>query len=280
MNPEETKKKGKPKKTTLGELGPVLPIGIKDDSGRYHKDIAVRPWTLKEERELGKARGEGEGMRVGRYVNTILSTLCTRLGPHDLEGMELAKRQAVISTMLMPDVFYAYCWLRREAIGNELELEITCGKCSPPHAFPYSGLMDSLEVTCVDQEEDARFDFQLETPIMVRGTKISLLSVGPQLWNVLEILGDKGIKRFDTGAAKAGVIYGSIKSVGELGEVPLAEGEIDTMRKRDFERLSDMIDERGVGPVMTIEGDCPKCKRKFQHVLEWASDDFFAISSR
>ena len=102
---------------TIQERGPVLPLGIADSGGNYHQDISVKPWRMKEERELGELRDQNKDANLAKYVSMVLSTMCTRLGPHDFTNMEFDHKRLVISQMFMADVFYAYVWLRIQALG-------------------------------------------------------------------------------------------------------------------------------------------------------------------
>jgi hypothetical protein len=66
MEDQEPKKEPKIVKTTLGELGPQLPIGIPDKTGALQRALAVRKWRLPEEREIGALRAKHKHKNVSR----------------------------------------------------------------------------------------------------------------------------------------------------------------------------------------------------------------------
>lgn len=275
MQPNESE--SKIKRTTLGELGTKLPIGVVDSkTGNLGKHFAVRPWRLKEERAIGKIRAENEHSSVAEYVSMVLAYMCTKFGNHDFEKMKIEERRLIISTAFMADVFYAYVWLRREAIGPELKLDLTCNSCRAK--FVFAGDLDSIEVGTIDNVTDADWEYKLKTPIEIRSKLIDGFKLGPSRWNELERI-PAGTRRFDTGAAKSAIIRGSIREAGELGAIPLVDEELDELTKYDLERITGLINERPIGPTMSIEGKCTMCGAPFEHAIEWATDNFFEPSS-
>jgi len=264
---------------TLKSQGPKLPLGTVGNGGQYFKDIEVRPWRFPEEREIGRLRAENKGMNVAQLVNLTLSVMNKKLASFDFESMPLPERRAVISMMTMPDVLYAYAWLRRESVGSEVKFDPRCPGCG--HDFVFVADLDSMDVKSVSDLKSALWDYEFKTPIMIRGKEVKKLTLGPAKWNAVEALGNTGISELDVGATKSGIIFGSIHSVDGLGEIPLAEHELDDMVKYDIERLSVLIDEKAIGPDLSLEGVCPRqrCGRKFRMPIPWATDDFFAVSS-
>jgi phage FluMu protein Com len=175
----------------------------------------------------------------------------------------------------MADVFYLYIFLRCEAVGKELDLKLGCPHCR--NEFKFTADLASLEVRVTDSPQNALLTYKFKKPFELRGKTVTEVTLGPTLWSALEQVGAKG--RLDSGAAKAGIIMGSIRSFTELGAVPIAEHELAKMKKIDIEGLIKKINDEAIGPEMFIEGKCPKCSRSFQHGLEWASEDFFGTSS-
>jgi len=264
-------------RTTLGEHGLKLPIGVLDSkTGNLGKVFEVRPWRLKEEREIGKIRAANEHASVAEYVAMVLATMCIRFGNHDFEKMKFEERRLLLSTAYMADVFYAYVWLRKDAVGNELKLDLTCGSCRSK--FDFVGDLNSVEVGSIDKIDDGNWSYKLKTPIEIRGKLIGEFKLGPARWNTLETI-PAGTRRFDTGAAKSAIIRGSIIELGELGAIPVTDNELDELTKYDLERITTLINDRPIGPTMSVEGKCTSCGAPFEHAIEWATDDFFAPSS-
>lgn len=268
-------------KTTLGELGPQLPIGIPDKTGALQKTLDVRKWRMPEEQEIGALRSAHQGKNVGKYVSALLAKMCTRLGPYTFDdSMKTDDRLLAIAKMSLADALYAYVWLRFKATGPDYPLESQCPYCRTE--FPFKADLSSLEVVTITDVQSAIWEYELHDPIEVRGKTVSKLTLGPPGWSVIEAADPQAMAELNTGTVKCRLIYGSVRSLDGLGEVPLAPGELDEIVKYDIEELSRLMDERVVGPVMQIEGRCPSptCKRKFQIPIEWTTEDFFSTSSR
>ncbi len=130
--------------------------------------------------------------------------------------------------------------------------------------------------------ESAIWEYELREPIEVREKRVTKLTLGPPGWSVIESADQQAMAELNTGMVKCRLIYGSVRSLDGIGEVPLGPGELDEIVKYDIEELSRLMDERVVGPVMQIEGKCPSpsCNRTFKIPIEWTTEDFFSTSSR
>ncbi len=269
---------------TLKEQGPRLPLGIVDaQTGNFTRDIAIRRWRMAEERALGELRDRKRDSNVSQFVGAVLSVMCTRLGPHNFETMKEAERELAISQMYIGDVFYTYLWLRVQTLGPQLGLNLTCPACR--HKHPMTVDLETTEISCAGTPESATWTYDLMEPFNTRQRPIETLTLGPARWNALETMG--GNSGLNTGAAKASIIAGSIVNVanwttkeGVPETIMLADTELDEMGKRDVERLTREIDERALGPDMSIEGACPRCRYQYRMAMDWGYDSFFGDSSR
>lgn len=272
--------KSKITKSLLKDLGPRLPLGVIDSSGAYVKDLAVRPWRLKEERELGEIRDQNRDANVAQFVSMVLGTMCTRIGTHELETIKLPERRVIVSQMFMGDVFFAYIWLRIQALGPELKVDLTCPNCSSK--FPFSADLETIEVTSAETLSDALWEYKLHHPFSLRSRQIERLQLGPARWNGLEMMSNSG--SLNTGAAKAGIIRASVHGIpdkdGKFTSTALGEYELDEMSKRDIEEISNQIDKHAIGANMAIEGKCTKCRYSFKMPIDWGYDGFFAVSGQ
>lgn len=265
-------------KITLDKLGPALPLGILH-KGQYVRDIAVRPWRMKEEREVGAAHAAKKDANVAEYVSTVLAMMCTRLGPHDFSAMEkLEDRQAAISQMFMGDVFYAYMFLRVHALGPDLRLKIKVpGKKDD---VTYVADLSTTEIVVPSSFEAMCFDYKLKTPIVIRGLPVESLRLGPIRWSNVE--SDRQLSDGNIGAAKGKVIRSAIISADSLpsgagSDLLLTESELDELSKFDLERLASLIDANVLGPVMRIEDEYEG--KPFKVAIDWRYDNFFGVSS-
>lgn len=261
--------------TTIQERGPVLPLGIADSGGTLHQDVAVRPWRMKEERELGDLRDQHKDANLATYVGIVLATMCTRLGPHDFTGMDLVQKRLVISQMFMADVFFAYVWLRIQSLGAEFP--ITFQPSWSNKELKIKADLNTTEVKLAKDYESALWEYELNTPIKIRGKQVTAFKLGPQRWSALEQHDAVGSSA-NQGMAKSIIILASVVGCREIdGPVVLTEHEIDELSKLDLERLAFHIDEHTLGPRMAVEG--VHKGRQFRAPIDWGYDGFFGISS-
>lgn len=263
-------------KMTLPERGALLPIGL-GKGGPGQQEFEFKRWNLAREKQLGEKRKALSDTTLGAWTSTLLSEMLVKLGPHDFTQMKEPERLLAISEMWMPDVMYAYCWLRYQAMGWKLSIELEC----PYHEFKFKwpGDMRTLEIRVPQTLTDAQWDFELEQPFKLRGKETKRWGLGPVRWSVLESaqLG----RRVNFGKLKSLMIYASIRTLdGE--EVALGEDELGEMSKLDLERHVAEIDKHTMGPDLSIEACCPhqQCERNFTTSIDWSYESFFSISSR
>lgn len=262
---------------TLAEQGPQLPIGITDSGGNPVRAIGVREWKMKQEKELGELRDKEKDASMAQYVSMILSSMCTQLGPHDLEKMKPQERRVVISQMFMADVFYAYTYLRTMAVGSNFHLKIPrCPSCKKP--MDMTADLGTVEVKVAGSEKDTQWTYKLQKSFTVRGKEVKELTMGAARWSSIESASANG-QSLNAGLAKATVIRASLVAV-DGQQVVLAEHEMDDLSKLDMEALTAQIEERAVGPQMIVEENCDKCSYEMKIPIDWSYDSFFGSSSR
>lgn len=261
--------------TELSKLGASLPLGIQH-GGKLHRDIGIRPWRMKEERELGALHAAAKEANVAEYVSLVLATMCTRLGPHDLAAMDKVEdRRLVINQMFMGDVFYAYMWLRVQSVGKELTLRIKVpGRVDE---VKYVADLETTQVITADNYEACTHDYPLKNPFMIRGKLVQTLKLGPMRWAALEA--DRQLGMANKGHAKAMAIKAAIvgADVYPGHGLQLTETELDELSKRDLEGITTQVDNKSIGPVMSIEDEYEG--RPFKVGIDWRYDSFFAVSS-
>lgn len=271
------------KTSTLKERGPTLPLGITDGSGGLAREIEVRPWRMREEEALGKIRDMNKRLSAANYTSLVVSFMTTRLGHHDFsekldakDKKALSKRKSIVSSMFMGDVYYAYVWLRMQAMGNIVQLSVTCEKCG--HVTPFPGDLETLSVTHVESIEDARFHYMLKHPMEVRGKEVAALVLGPPRWAALEAMGVVG--EGDSGTPKAAMVLAGIHGYADQPDLAPVRQDMMDMAKVDLESIVSLLNKNHVGPDMSVEGQCEKCSNDFVTSIDWGYDSFFGISSR
>lgn len=279
----QTKKENKINTTTMEELGAVMPCGITPAGATSPiKAFEIKKWRMKEERELGALRDKNRST-VGTHIATVISTMCTKIGPYDFTQLSPAEKALHISQMVVGDVFYIYAWLRAKSLGPKLKLEIKCPSCG--HKFKYMADLNTLEISVVDNVEETQWEYKLEESFQIRGKDVTKLVMEAPRWITME--GMKDIGNSDVGAVKANLISGSIIAItdwpdtnGQPTKVALSSEEIDDMSKIDIETIAEQIDEHTVGPNMSINDECPKCHGNYIMPINWTYDSFFGSSGR
>jgi len=276
MNQETKTTENKIKLVLLSDNGPVLPIGTVDTSGVYHKDLEIRPWRMKEETELGDVMEQQQNIRFGKYVTLVLSKMCTKLGMYDFTSMNDIEKAVVVGQMYMADILFAYLWLRIQSMGHKMPVEMWCPNCR--HNFMLGADLRTVEIRTIETIEDAEWGYKLRQPFQIRNINVEEFIIRPPRWVAIEAI--KGQTGRNFGKLKLSIIHGSVFALGGQEPLPLASHEFDEMRKIDFETLTMEIDQKTIGPDFSIEASCPECNFKFKNMIQWASEDFFGVSSR
>jgi hypothetical protein len=274
-------------KSALKTQGPTMPLGLINANGAYSKGFGVRPWRMKEEKELARLKKDNQGASLAQYVSMVLSTMCTSIGQYDFDSpdfKESAARRAIVSQMHMGDVFYIYTYLRREAIGNELPTKISCRRCGKE--FEFIADLDTIEVRAADSLEPFCFTYKLKHPINIRGKQVVAFVCGPARWAAMESIAGNPSE----GAAKEVAILGSITSIvaanGEVAQAVLTGSEIQELSKYDLEKITVLADKNFLGPNMALELDgsvpCRNCEFAEKRLIpiDWRYDSFFSTSSQ
>jgi len=270
--------------TTLAERGPVLPLGTIDPTtGAWRRSMVHNRWNFATEKKIALLREKNPKANLAQYVGMVLATMYSELGAHNLaahDDKHFSDRRALVSSMFMGDVFYAYVWLRTAVLGHELKIKITCPHCQ--ESYPFVADLRTVEVRSFEKLDDALYTYQLHDPIEMRGGVVSGLLLGPPRWNAFE-QAPPGSP--DVGLVKFGLVRSALQGLVVEGEVRKdvapSSDELDEMSKWDLEHIASEIGARALGPKMAIEDSCQneRCGRELKLPLDWGYDGFFAASS-
>lgn len=263
------------KLSTFGVYGHNLPVGRVMADGKLSKSFTLKPWRMKEEKQLAewKTKYKG-GLTLGTYVTQVLATMVESIGGVTLPESEVDRRM-MLSSMFMADIMYMYVALRVEALGNELKMRLPCPACRS--RFDFTADLNSLDIRTITNPADLAWDFKLRTPLKHRGDLRHTLTLRPTLWMTLE---SKGAG--DTAGMSSAVIAGSITALNGIPAdefTPVPESALDELTKYDLEMLTKSISENSPGPVMCVEEPCSKCQASFFWPIDWGYDNFFSHSS-
>jgi hypothetical protein len=269
--------------TTMREWGQRMPIGILDSDGRLHKDIAIKKWKTKDDRELGRKIAPDATMT--EHVPLVVANMCSRIGPHNMDELDDTRKTVVLSTMYMADVFYIYILLRMHTMGSRLSLNVDCPRIGCGVSFPYTGDLNSIDVVAVEDIDAIIWRYNLEDPIELRHKPVTHLQMAYPKWGLME----HAKNNQNETEIKALALQGAIVGLNdETVPVALSLVEIDELSKPDFEGMQEGINQNFLGPKMGLEGSCqPEVCTKFKRgghafnlPIDWKYRNFFGASSR
>lgn len=267
---------------TLAQIGKVLPIGYRDQSGTVHREFELCEWGWDTEEELGDlAEKEGE-MTMPVYVSEVVGRGLAKLGAIDFSRLKRSQRRLIVSNLYFADVLYVYVWIRIGALGHQLRLEeFKCPKCRK--SIDYVGDLRSLEVKVVSGEGGKVPTERVELPrkFSYAGAERDTVTVGPLKWAFMET-DDESTLTNPAKLRRATMRHGIVSVEGAPeGPVVLSTVHLKQIGSKGVNRIVGAIDEIGGGAVMQIEGRCPKCRKDFpRQTIDWSHGDFFGRSSR
>lgn len=262
------------KQTTLADLGAQLPIGVPTADGKLNKSFSVKPFRLKEEKELAALKEKG-GMNLGKYVSHVLAVMLDQVGGQSFKDLKMEQRLYQISKMYMCDVLYMYVYLRTDALGTSLKMKIPCGRCKA--AFDFAADLNTLDVKTVDGLQELVTECELRHGFTYRGATRKKVQLRPVLWNVFESKSSK-----DMGALRGAIIQNAIVGIEGIAEAEMSvipDATLDELTKRDVETITGLIDGKTPGPIMAVAAECPECDSKWMGSIDWGYDSFFSHSS-
>lgn len=259
--------------TTISARGSLLPVGIESIAGgERERTYAFRRWNMQVEMDIGKARDRHRSLSPGALVTEILARLLVKWGPHDFERMPIPERILALKRAYGADVYHAWLDLRREVMGNDATLSMTC-VCK--HEFGYDVDLGTVEEAVVEDDEVMARPHLLRDGIDYRGAIRKALTLEPTRWMVLEAVTDDGL---NIGAIKARFICGTVTALGDE-QVVLVPEMLKDMSKYDMEHLFTAIGEHSPGPDLSLSVECPRCRTVLKRALDWTYDAFFSAGS-
>ena len=262
--------------TTIDKEGLRLPVGVESaPGGARDRSFAFRAWSAKEEIAIGDLRDRNRAAGPAEQVTHVLSTILRKWGPHDFEKMSEPEKILALKRSFAADVYFAWVQLRRDVIGNGLDMALAC-PCREEFVFEVD--LGTLDVDAVADGEDLNRPFQLRDGFEFRGAVRKVLTLSPLRWGTYEEIGvSTGL---NPGKIKVLIALGAIVGVdGLAGEIKLPENALDALSKFDLENLSDEIEVGQPGPFLSFEVACPKCKSKTTRAISWVYDRFFSKAS-
>lgn len=254
------------RKTTLGDLGATLPVG------GVSREMVAKPWRMKEEREIGALRERMKKATMGDFIAAVIGTMFVRLGDIDFEKVTKDEERVLrVCKMPLGDVFYAYAWLRAQAMGPSIDIVVKCPDCGTDSKI--KAQLTDLDVTTAAL--DHTWTYELSVPVMIRGAVAKVLTLGHSSWEPMR----RVTGRANIGQAKAEILRSSLRQIDDRKPFPVLVEDFDELPKIDVEGLAACIDENEAGPDFAVEARCTNCQALVRTSLDWGFDAFFSRRS-
>jgi len=257
------------KKTTLGEWGRKLPVGLLEGD-KLGREFTLRESSFGTEREIQKGRPSERSRTKTENTTYILSKLLTSLGGQKLDPDKPAETQVLLAKCWLADVMYMWLWARYEACGDTLEIPFPCPYCDHVEDPPVKYEMVGFDVGTAEQPSELVHAYKLKFPLEVRGQAVSALKLQPPTWSIY-MTATK-----DSGEQDARLLMSMICGTDKHDSILLTDTEIDKMKRPDYVGVKAKAAEMAYGPQLVIEHSCTKCGKKGMLYLDWGYDSFFS----
>lgn len=274
--------------TTLGELGPKLPIGFPKNK-QLVKDFDLRPYKTKVDRCLGLWKEANEnlytpGQLLACQVAKFISLICSSAGgvalPVSDKGDSLPETELKIHNWYFADVLYLYLYARVKELGKTLVHPVACpnGSCA---FFSESAQFDltTIDVRTADTVDELSEWYTLESPFLIRDsqTQCKSVKIEPIRWSVMA---QPGMLDSTSSNLTLKSLQSAICAINgdNNNEYRFTDSEMDEMSRRDRVLINRKAGSMAAGVSLETNIKCPKCGTPIVNPLNWTFDYFFDAS--
>lgn len=252
--------------TTFGERGNLLPSG--DQPSR---SFAFMPWRTRDEKIVCGVRDKDRAITPAGFAGVVMAHFLTDFAGHNFAGLTMPERRLQIARSYAGDIFSVWFQLRREAMGEDLDIQLACGSCR--YEFTLGVDLSTVTVKCAEDGADLRRKVPLRDGFDWKGETATAVTLEPLRWGFYESINAS----LNTGEIKARAAARAIVEVnGKPLAAPLPESALDDLSKRDFEAITATLDSENLGPDLAVQEYCPKCGSKVLRQIPWMYDSFFS----
>ena len=199
-------------KTTIGELGPSLPMGVVvGNPPSLERQFDTKEYYWEEEQELNKIRSkkDGPGQHPGKTVTEVLNFMLTAWGGNkDFQDTNAKNRRHAIDSAFMTDVLYGYVHLRIQALGSIYASEVNCAACG--HDWTWRTDLNGAEVTVPEKAEDLDKKYKLIKPVKFGDKIYDTVHLKPPPWSAVS---QHPMGRSNAGQVKANLMTSAIRGL-------------------------------------------------------------------
>lgn len=256
-------------KITLAERGNVLSHGLAA-GGQHVRGFAFKPWRTKDEKAVCEVRDKNRAITAAAFASEVLAHFLTEWCGVAFGPLKQSERRLHLAQALAGDVLHAWIQLRRQALGDDFEVPLSCRSCRTEFAYEID--LSTMEVNVAADGENLRRKVELRDGFEWRGQDVREVTVQPLRWTVYEGLNAS----LNTGTLKVRSIASAICELdGQPLLAPLPEHALD-LTKWDLESVAATIENENLGPDLAIEDFCPQCGAKVRQSFPWTYDLFFS----
>jgi hypothetical protein len=265
---------------TISEVGKVLPLGYRDQTGKKHATFDLVDWDWDVEEELGELAEKNQDMPIGTYISEVIGTGLRVLGDIDFTKLKRSHRRLVVSNLYQADALYVYVWVRIVALGASIRFDpFKCERCKRPTDFV--GDLRTLEVKRHEGEDVPTAEVELDRPFAYGKLETSKVVVGPLRWSFME--NDDASVLTNPAKFRLAILRNAVVGVEGAREgapVVLTREHARSIGPAGVNRIVAAVDELGGGAVMECVSRCVACGTEFRRAIDWTYDNFFGRSSR
>jgi len=235
-----------------------LLAGYKDEEGVIHTEFEIREMTGVEEEVISKPEIKSNG---GKVINTLLERCCTRIGSYTRKEVGNIKWKNIIQNLISGDQDYILLQIRKQSIGEELELTHQCPNPECKAKLETKVALDELEI--VHFKGDYEIHFELPKGYKDRQGNIhrsGVLHLPKGLDR--EILDP--MARKNLGQANTLMLTRCIKS---LGTIQVTNEIMRKLSIKDRDYLFTLLKDNMCGVQPKVKVECVSCLTEFEGSL-------------
>ena len=249
--------------TTLQKQENILPgMGV---------PFTSHPMTGRKEREVLKAI-ESEPRLASSAQWQVFCTLAVMLssvGSVEFDdNLTLKQKMAKVETLCLNvgDAFYMYTCIRRQAMGEEVKVRVTCPDCQTSNRYTLH--LDEFEVQAAESPAELIKQVQLEHPVVLDGQEYKEAIVKAVNFS------PRDAENLTSVEAKCHVMAQCISFPGY--EFPVSEELLMDQMALQRRELFDLANSVTPGISEDTTLACSNCERKIPFVISWEFPAFFA----
>lgn len=268
-------------KTTVGELGPTLPMGVVvGNPPQLERHFDTKDYYWEEEQELNKIRNkkEGPGQHPGKTVTEVLNFMLTSWGgKKDFQTTNTKNRRQAVDSAFMTDVLFAYVYLRIQALGSIYTTEVNCAACG--HDWTWRTDLNGAEVTVPEKPQDLDKEYKLIKQVKFGDKVYDTVHLRPPPWSAVS---HHPMGRSNAGQVKSNLMMAAVRGLSNSKDRKQRAIGMSThvkLTKLDYEMLVMFVDRQFPSVDLNFQIECESCGAEFLHMMQWNFDFFFSGSS-